>query len=313
MHPPLDFRRAARVFATLAIAAALGIARAAHAHEPDAEEIALGSLVDAELAFARKSVSDGVHAAFLANFAPDGIALQPAPVRISVAWRDAPATNAPTTILDWKPAQAGVARSHDFGYTTGPYVVRRAADGAEIRHGVFFTVWQRDARNRWKVLLDAGTATQAPIDFAGLGAAPRPGVVSRHGEGRSRDLRAAATLRARLLADEASAFGARASGLVPNDYARLLRDDARMMRDQRSPLATRPVIARAIAQRVRRVTWIPIDAKVAASADMAVTYGRYREIDRGGGAHDGYYAHLWLRDAGATMRLAYDIALPDRS
>ena len=47
---------------------------------------------------------------------------------------------------------------------------------------------------------------------------------------------------------------------------------------------------------MRRVVWTPIDARVAASADMAVTYGRYRETDRASSVHDGYYAHLWLRD-----------------
>jgi hypothetical protein len=280
---------------------------------PTDRETGLRSLVEAERAFAAMSAASGIRAAFSANFAPDGIALQPAPVRISVAWRVAPATDAPTTILDWKPAQAGVARSHDFGYTTGPYVVRRVADGAEIRHGVFFTVWQRSAHDRWKVLLDAGTPTETPFDFAALGAAPRPSAGSAHGAARSRDLRAAAKLRARLIADESRGFRTHASGLAPNDYASLLRGDARMLHAPWPPLATRPAIARAIAARIRRVTWMPIEARVAASADMAVTYGRYREIDRDGNAHDGYYAHLWLRDPDATMRLAYDIALPDRS
>ncbi|MEO9136888.1 MAG: hypothetical protein ABI316_09845, partial [Casimicrobiaceae bacterium] len=37
------------------------------AHEPDAEEIALGSLVNAEMAFARMGWERGVRAAFLAN------------------------------------------------------------------------------------------------------------------------------------------------------------------------------------------------------------------------------------------------------
>jgi hypothetical protein len=43
---------------------------------------------------------------------------------------------------------------------------------------------------------------------------------------------------------------------------------------------------------------------------MAVTYGRYQETDRASTVHDGYYAHLWLRDAAGEWRLAYDIALP---
>src|SRR5206468_742633 len=59
--------------ATLAVIAAIApIADVSHAHEPAAEEIALGSLVDAELAFARMALEQGIRTAFLASFASDG-------------------------------------------------------------------------------------------------------------------------------------------------------------------------------------------------------------------------------------------------
>ncbi len=59
-----------------------------------------------------------------------------------------------------------------------------------------------------------------------------------------------------------------------------------------------------------RVSWAPIDVRVSAAGDMAVTYGRYRETDRASSERDGYYAHLWLRDAAGRLRLGYDVALP---
>src|SRR5947209_20325445 len=82
------------------------------AHEPDAEEIALGSLVDAELAFARMALEQGIRTAFLANFASDGVVFEPAPVRIQAAWSKRPAPADPKALrLEWQPAQAGVAQS----------------------------------------------------------------------------------------------------------------------------------------------------------------------------------------------------------
>jgi hypothetical protein len=306
--------RVARVFAHVALVAALAPCAGALAHEPDAEEIALGSLVDADLAFAHASGTDGVRAAFVAHFAPNGVALQPAPVRIVEAWHDAKReANAHAPRLVWKPAQAGVAESRDFGYTTGPYEVIR--DGDATRHGVFFSVWQRDARGPWKVVLDAGTTADAAVDFAALGASPRPALVAG-----SRDdapvsmpsARVVRNARARLLADESSAFGAGASGLTPTAYAKLLRDDVRLQRNGSSPLVSRGRVARFVALRMRRVIWMPDDARIARSNDMAVSYGRYRETDRDDAVHDGYYAHLWLRDRAGAWRLAYDIALPAR-
>lgn len=292
-----------RSLATLVIGVSCVLSVAAsHAHEPDAEEVALGSLVDAELAFARAGSEQGIRAAFLANFAADGVALEPAPVRVQDAWRKRPAPGDPLAVrLDWKPAQAGVAHSHDFGYTTGPFSLWNAADPSRKRHGVFFSVWRRNAAGKWQVILDAGITSPGAVNFAALGAAPRPSFTGRAH---------AASARRALLAREARAFGAGASGLTPNDYAKLLAGDARLHRNESAPIASRGDVAREIARRMRRVVWMPIDAKVASSGDMAVTYGRYRETDRASNAHDGYYAHLWLHDRAGRWRLAYDVALP---
>lgn len=271
-------------------------------HEPDAEEVALGSLVDAELAFARMGRERGVHAAFLANFAADGVALQPAPVRVQQVFGERAAPADPLALrLDWKPAQAGVARSHDFGYTTGPYSLSSAANPETRHEGAFFSVWQRNAAGRWEVILDAGIGTAGPVDFAALGAAPRAGYAGRAQP---------AAARRGLLAQEANAFAAAGASLTPNDYARLLADEARLHRNGAAPIALRGAIARSAAQRLQRVAWMPIDARVARSADMAVTWGRYRETDRAAHEHDGYYAHLWLRDRAGRWKLAYDIVLP---
>ena len=41
---------------------------------------------------------------------------------------------------------------------------------------------------------------------------------------------------------------------------------------------------------------------------MAVSYGTLRELDRDSHTHEGYYAHVWLRDRAGRWRLVYDIA-----
>jgi ketosteroid isomerase-like protein len=270
----------------------------AHAH--GADEVALGSLVDAELAFARMGLERGVRAAFLAHFADDGVVFEPAPVRLREAWNARPPPADPLAFrLEWKPAQAGVSRSHDMGYTTGPFTASNAARPGPVRHGVFFSVWQRDGSGRWQVLLDAGIGTPGIVDFAPLGAAPRPRF---HGSARR------TTERNALLAREAA--GPQDAGLTPNAYAQLLATDVRLHRDDMSPLASRGTAAAEIARRMSRVVWKPIDARVSAAADMAVTYGRYRETGRDGNTRDGYYAHLWLRDATGAWRIGYDVALP---
>ena len=92
--------------------------------------------------------------------------------------------------------------------------------------------------------------------------------------------------------------------------ARLVAADARLHREDAFPVTSRQGMARAAAASFTRVAWKPIDARVSASADMAVTYGSYQETDRSGQVRDGHYAHLWLRDAQGGWQLAYDVALP---
>lgn len=289
----------------LACAFATGIAcvTSAHAHDADPQEVALGSLVDAELAFARMGSSRGIREAFLANFADDGVVFEPAPVRLRETWSARPAPADPLAVkLEWSPAQAGVARSVDLGYTTGPYTLTSAAQPGAIRHGVFFSVWKRERGGRWQVLLDLGIATPAPVDFVVLGAAPRP-----HFTGRATP----AAERRRLLALEAQPSTAKAPARTPNAYAQLLGADARLHRNGSAPIAPRGEVAAEMARRMSSVSWTPVDARVSRAADMAVTWGHYHQIDHAQHAHEGHYAHLWLRDAGGAWRLAYDIAVPE--
>ena len=290
----------AAVSTALCVVLACAAPNAASAHEPDAEEVALVSLVDAELAFARMGAERGIREAFLANFSDDGIAFEPAPVRLRETWRARPAAADPLALkLVWKPAQAGVSRSFDMGYTTGPFTLSSAAQPAP-RHGVFFSVWQRVHGGPWKVMLDAGITTPGAVDFAQLGAAPRPRFAGRANPARER---------VRILDAELQTQGDGDAGMTPNDYARRVAADVRLHRDGAPPIASRATVAPAIARAMSRMSWTPIDARVSAAGDMAFTYGRYRQTDHDQRVIDGYYAHLWLRDSSGAWRLAYDIAL----
>ena len=121
VSPEMRPVRARTAIAPLASAVVVLAMTAQSARAHDAVEAALGSLVDAELAFARMGLARGVREAFLANFADDGIVFEPAPVKLREAWSRRPKPDDPLAVkLEWAPAQAGISRSHDMGYTTGP-------------------------------------------------------------------------------------------------------------------------------------------------------------------------------------------------
>ncbi len=293
-HSRLTFITATAV---VIAAAAQGI-NVVRAHEPDATEIALGSLIDAELAFARMSLEQGIRAAFLANFAADGIVFEPAPVHLREAWSERPAPADPkASRLEWQPAQAGVARSGDMGFTTGPWKLRDARRPDFVRHGVFFSVWQRDKAGVWRVSIDIGIATPGAVDFVPLGEAPRPTYIGKATRADVFEQRKA------LLAQDTRTFD------VARAYESLLASDARLHRDGMSPIAGRKAVAQHVAAHAARIDWLPFDVRIARSADMAASYGQHHASGGTDGAKEGYYTHLWLRDARGRWRLAYDIAM----
>ncbi len=291
-----SLRTGANAIAIIALASLVLIPNVARAHEPDALEIALGTLIDAELAFARLSLEQGIRAAFLANFASDGVVFEPAPVRLHDAWPKRPPPADPKAVrLEWQPAQAAVARSGDMGFTTGPSKLTDSRRPGFVRHGIFFSVWQRDPHHEWKVGIDIGTTTPGAADFVPLGAPPRPTYTGKANN---------AAQQTAILAIERRRVD------TARGYANLLADDARLYRDGMAPMAGRAAAADYVASHASQIEWRPFDVRIAKSGDLAATYGNF--VARGGsdGEREGYYVHVWVRDTKGRWRIGYDIVNP---
>jgi ketosteroid isomerase-like protein len=144
------------MFRTLLFAAALS----ACASGPSAELPNAAPVIAAERAFAARAGEIAWIPAFREFVAPDGQLAQPG------GYADAPAQLASARddgnrSLFWWPAWAGISRSGDFGFTTGPV----SFDEARTPRGHYFTVWRRQADGSWKWIYDGGVG---PIVDANL-------------------------------------------------------------------------------------------------------------------------------------------------
>ena len=112
-------------------------------------------VVAAERAFAADGVALGWVAAFKKHVAPDGVTFSTDPV------------NAPANLakqddkkegpdLVWWPLWAGLSRSGDLGFTTGPFRI------GERPAGQYFTVWRRQTDGGWKWVFDGGPRVITP-------------------------------------------------------------------------------------------------------------------------------------------------------
>ena len=293
-----------RSTAKLVLAAAVAFVIGACATPPTprrATDAGRESVAASERAFARQSVEHGMRAAFLEYFADDGINFAPGPGNTRERFRARPEAIEPF-VLDWHPAIAAVARAGDLGFTTGPFTITgRAPAVREPAQCMFFSVWRRQVDGNWRVIVDGGVSTNAPVPDASFGEDPQPLSPIANAAG-SAGPRALFDLEAQPLFDEPA--GA-------NGYAALLADDARLVIGPTPPRLGRDAILAQIAERQLRFRWETLAAGVSRSDDLGYSYGRLHLLDAAG-KPAGHYVHVWMRDRGGRWRIVAELLLlPD--
>lgn len=125
-------------------------------------------IVAAERAFAADFPALGLAGSFSKWGHPDGIIIAEGRARTArELFADAPRTRQPgEPLIEWWPLFAGVARSGELGFTTGP--AARDQEG----YGHYFTVWRRQEDGSWLWVYDGGS-NASPAGQPGPETAPR--------------------------------------------------------------------------------------------------------------------------------------------
>lgn len=122
----------------------------------------LQSLMDADKKVSEQSGKDGYMKAMLANVADSAVLLRPGHMPLKgAAIKDFLASEQDSLFtLTWSPDRAAVAASGEMGYTYGTYTLRIKKDGS-IHRGTYATIWQREKKEGWKMMLDTGNPSDA--------------------------------------------------------------------------------------------------------------------------------------------------------
>ncbi|HEX7313787.1 MAG TPA: nuclear transport factor 2 family protein [Pyrinomonadaceae bacterium] len=270
---------------------------------------ALAPVVEAEHAFARRSIDEGMKPAFLSYAAPDGVIVnRSGPVNAIETWskRDP----APTGLLTWWPTYADVSRAGDLGWTTGPYEFReKPTDEKAADTGHFFTVWRKQPDGGWKWVLDLGVRHPAPATTETVLTYP---AALRKNAGPAATVNVDAARQSvldaeRALSDASASDGFRTALLAHAD------DGIRFYRQGTYPLVGKDAFARAIKVLGEFITWKPLKADVSASGDLAYAYGSYelraKQADEKP-AESGHYARVWKRERNGPWRIVFNVANP---
>jgi ketosteroid isomerase-like protein len=249
-------------------------------------------VVAAERAFAADGLALGVKQSFLKHSAPEAIVLSPEPMLAQAVYGAAPDGNA--VKLAWWPLWAGIAKSGDLGFTTGPYSV-----GGTPR-AWYFTVWAKQADGGWKWLFDGG-APSSPE-----GAAPQGSAVAyAHPAAKA----AGSPMKAMSEVTDAEAALARAAATdAKAAYLAALADDGRIVGSKAKPPMSRADNEAELATRATAIAFSPLGGQASSAGDLAWTYGMAK-WPRDGKDHRGHYVRIWRKDA-AGWRLVFDELLP---
>ena len=246
-------------------------------------------LARAETAFAAESVRTDMRAAFLDNFAPDGVLVS------GGAWVNARARleprPAPPIVLDWRPWHVEVAASGELGLSTGPWI-REPRGGGASAHGQFVSIWRRQEDGRFKVEVDIGISHPAPwAEQAGIDYVLTPPATVRGSGG--------------LEAAESAFVAASLRGGPRAGYDAYASERVLLYREGSTPLQGRASALGASAPPQAPTVWFAERIALSRSDEFGYVRGNYADAAQPDRVL-GQFLRVWRREAG-KWRIVLDV------
>jgi ketosteroid isomerase-like protein len=276
---------------------------AVRAAEPLATEAAR-AMVESERKFYQTGQEKGTRAAFLTFLADDGIVFRPGPVNGKEVWGKRPETGLD---LIWEPTFAAIARSADFGYTTGPAKWRaNKKEENFLGYGQFVSIWKKQKDGSWKVALDCGienpepTSKPEPLRLV----VPDEDQQVKSGDGRSKALPLPEAQR--KFADAAKSNSADAALGVAGEEIRVYHEGS-------FPAVGKDAAGALLRAKAGKMSFEQSGGDMSSSADLAYCYGKY-SLSRDANTEAGHFFQIWQTDAVGVWKLVVDWqqALPEK-
>jgi len=274
------------------VVSALALAACAAGNPPvPATPDAPASLAAAETAFAAHSVREDMRAAFLANFADDGVFVRKGWTLANASLKERPA---PPIVLDWRPVYTEVAHSGELGLSTGPWkITSKEKPDTPATYGQFVSIWRRVGDGPWRVEVDLGIG-HPDSQFWDAPLKTRFSPESSYPNG--------------SLADAEGRFALAGKDSSRAAYAKLADDDIRLYRNGTQPIYGKRAAVGKGPDMEKAYVWTVDRSEVARSQDFGYARGSYASTSEPTKPL-GYFLRVWHVDRG-EWRIVLDVTNP---
>ena len=254
------------------------------------------AMVESERKFYQTGQEKGTRAAFLAFLADDAVVFRPGPVNGKEAWEKRAETGLD---LIWEPTFAAIARSGDFGYTTGP--AKWKANKKEekfLGYGHFVSIWKKQKDGSWKVALDCGIENPEPTG--------KPETLRMFVPEDGQQVKTADGRRKALPLQEAHQKFVDAAKTNSADAALgVAAEELRVYREGSFPAVGKNAAAVLLRAKAGKMSFEQLGGDMSHSADLAYSYGKY-SLSHDGSAESGHFFQIWQTDAVGSWKLVLD-------
>ena len=227
-----------------------------HASYASAQDV--HDVIKAEKAFAEYALKQNVRDAFLQFLDSNAVVFDKGEIfNAKQVWEG---NTGFTGKLLWKPAFAGISLSGDLAFTTGPWEYKPSLADSSVASGEFATIWIKTKAGAWKFLLDLGVDLNQKMDMYKEVKIAGKGIKSVADSNQANQLEE--QLNRQVVKDGAAALVSSAA------------DDGWYIVNRQAPLQGIGEIGKhAVRITPAKLAFSPVEAKMAASGDLAYAYG----------------------------------------
>ncbi len=274
----------------------------ARAAEPAPIEAAR-AMVESERKFYQTGQEKGTRAAFLEFLADDGIVFRPGPLNGKEVWGKRPENGFD---LIWEPTLAVIARSGNFGYTTGPAKWRaNKKEEKFLGYGQFVSIWKKQKDGSWKVALDCGIENPKPTEECDPleWSVPEDIQSTKNADGR----------RKTPLPESHQKFVDASKANSADAILGVAAEEIRVYREGSFPAEGKDAAGALLRAKAGKMSFEQLGGDMSSSADLAYCYGKY-SLSRDANTEAGHFFQIWQTDAVGAWKLVVDWqqALPEK-